>query len=167
MTTRIRRVLEIWASLLALSSRQAAARGTCLTAHLAPGPAASRRLHRRHRSDVKTGDLQPATSPAASQPVNPKVNAILDDTEKAGKEFHTIKADVEFVEYQTTFEEKKTFPGAIYFDKPAPEADARFRIHFDSIRNNAGDRVRADRDVSFFPDRDGRWLITRDGDITQ
>jgi hypothetical protein len=107
---------------------------------------------------------QPATSPT-TRPVDPAVNAILDDTEKAGREFHTIKGDVEFTEEQTLFAELKTFYGQIYFDKPAPDKDGRFRIHFDFIKDRA--KVRADRDVSFFADREGRWLITRDGDIKQ
>jgi hypothetical protein len=106
-----------------------------------------------------------AASQAASQPVAPAVEAILDDTEKAGKQFHTIKGDVEFLEEQTLFAEQKTFYGAIYFDKPAPQTDARFRIHFDLVKDRA--KVKTDRDVSFFADREGRWLITRDGDIKQ
>jgi hypothetical protein len=171
MTIRTLLVLATWTTLLSLSPRQAAAQEgpasqpTSRPAAAASRPAASQAATSQATSKPATS--QPASSQAASQPVDPAVNAILDDTEKAGKEFHTIKGDVAFVENQTLFQEKKTFLGAIYFDKPTPEADARFRIHFDFIRNNAGARVRADRDVSFYADRDGRWLITRDGDIKQ
>ncbi len=118
---------------------------------------------------------QPASKPAASMPtsqaasaaakVDPAVETILDDTQKAGSEVHTIKADVEFVEEQTLFAELKTFYGTIAYDKPVGAKDARFRIHFDFVKDTA--KVKADRDVSFFADREGRWLISRDGDVKQ
>lgn len=118
---------------------------------------------------------QPATGPAATSPasqpatsqaaVDPVVDRILDETEQAGKLFGTLKADVEFVEEQLLFAEKKTFLGNIYYQKAPQDKDTRFRIHFDFIRGRA--KVKADRDVSFFSDREGRWLVTRDGDIKQ
>lgn len=157
MTIRIPAATTIVAGLILLALAQAAmAQPAATKPATAPRPATAPATSR---------PATQAVSQPASQPVDPAVEAILDDTERAGKEFHTIQGDVEFVEVQTLFDEKKTFLGQIYFDKPAPDKDARFRIHFDSIKDRA--KVKADRDVSFFADREGRWLITRDGDIKQ
>jgi outer membrane lipoprotein-sorting protein len=115
---------------------------------------------------------KPAAEPAATQSVaatqpaavDPAVEKLLDEMEAAGKKFHTLSARLEYTEVEVLFGDRTTFLGKIYYEKdPAGKAPARFRIHFDKVKHGQRQlETSADRDVAFFPDGKGQWLITRD-----
>ena len=168
MTIRTLLVLATWTTLLAVSARQAAAqRNLPRSPFRGRGrvwpPASQAAL----AGDVKTGHVAArhvAGGLAAGRPGG-ECHPGRHGEGRQGIPHHQGRRGVR--------REPDALPGerrpssAPSISTSPPEADARFRIHFDFIRNNAGDHVRADRDVSFFADRDGRWLITRDGDIKQ
>jgi len=112
----------------------------------------------------------PTTAPApAAAPLHPAVEKALNALEAAGKspKHAALKADVRYAEEEMLFEDVTVMTGQVYYHKdPGGKVPARFRIHFDRIRQGRRG-VKADRDYAFYTDATGQWLVSRNADIKQ
>jgi hypothetical protein len=110
----------------------------------------------------------PATAPAsasppASPPVSDDVRRILDQQAAAREKYKTLRADldVEVVDRRVGDSERRT--GWVVYEKADDGRAPRFRIHFDTLRQGDGARLKMVLDWAF----DGHWLTKADTSLRQ
>ena len=107
----------------------------------------------------------PATAPAATQPaevekVDPAAKKILDALEAAGLKHQTIRTDVNYEVKNPSLGDTETRTGYVQYQKNDPKDFTRFRIHFGTLEQSGGPRVKEEMDYAFGPDKDGtQWMI--------
>ena len=98
---------------------------------------------------------QPTTTTAPCEPVDPAVMKILKDQEATAGKYTTIRADikVQVVDRRVGDSEKKT-GWVVYQRAQGGQRAARFRAHFDTLKQGQGPSRKEVVDWSF----DGYWL---------
>ena len=108
-----------------------------------------------------------ATAPAAaaatqaSQPaVDPAAKKILDALQAAGLKHKTIFcSDLNYEVQNPTLGDTEIRTGYVKYQKNDPKDFTRFRVHFDTLQQNDGPRVKEEKDYAFGPDKDGtQWM---------
>lgn len=116
---------------------------------------------------TKPATTRPATTPATSTApaVDPAAMKILDALEQAGEKYPTIRADVVLVETDRMLGENTTRTGWFAYQKPdeSKKLPARFRIAFETLKQDDEKRIRAREDYAF----DGTWLTVAKHKIKQ
>ena len=105
----------------------------------------------------------PATTPAAtqaSQPaVDPAAKKILDALEAAGLKHKTIRSDLNYQVTNPALGDTEIRTGYVMYQKNAPKDFTRFRVHFETLQQNDGPRLKELKDYAFGPDTDGtQWM---------
>jgi len=110
----------------------------------------------------------PATAPAATQAadvdkVDPAAKKILDALEAAGLKHKTIRTDLNYEVTNPSLGDTETRTGYVQYQKNDPKDFTRFRIHFDTLQQSDGPRVKELKDYAFGPDKDGtQWMSIAD-----
>ena len=101
------------------------------------------------------GAASPTTQPAATAPVvDPAAWKLLQAVEAAGDKVATIRADLNYLVVNPTLGDREVRTGHVVYQKAAGKTPAKFRIHFETLRQGRGRTIRARVDYAF----DGRWL---------
>ena len=108
---------------------------------------------------------RPRSAPAAGtpKPVDPAVMAILNRLEGASAKHPRLEADLEYRVDMLQLGDSEQRDGRVYYQGPGKETAAKFRIHFDTLRQGGGPRVADEIDYVF----DGAWLTVRKKRIKQ
>lgn len=97
----------------------------------------------------------PTTTQAASAPaVDPEVLKILDELEAAGRKFPAIRADVEHKTTNAELGLTEEHTGWVAYQAGGEKRPPKFRIHFETLRQNDGPKRRRRVDYAF----DGKLL---------
>ncbi len=114
---------------------------------------------------VKNRTTQPTTQPTTTSApaVDPAVMAILKRLEAAGEKYPNITADIDFKVDMLQTGDSEERAGKVYYQGPGEKAPAKFRIHFDTLRQGTGPRIKDVVDYAF----DGAWLTVRKERIKQ
>ena len=105
------------------------------------------------------------TNPTQTSPAGKTVRTILDQLEKAGKKYSAIRADLEYVVVNRKLGDSETRTGWIAYKSAATDnqSPAMFRIHFETLRQEGGPKIRDRVDYAF----DGKWLTVKKHRIKQ
>jgi len=112
---------------------------------------------------------RPATAPATmptttSAPAHdPAVVRLLDDLEKAGEKHATLRADIDYHVEMRQIGDSETRSGYVVCQIQTPESPAKFRVHFDTLRQGGGPEFADKVDYAF----DGMWLTAKKHRIKQ
>jgi len=121
----------------------------------APRPAgASRPASRR---------AAPATATAQAEKTDPAVMAILNRLEGAQAKFPRIRANLDYLVELVQVGDTERRTGYVQYEGPAQDGPAKFRIHFDTLRQGKGVKTRRVVDYAF----DGEWLTERKEKVKQ
>ncbi len=104
----------------------------------------------------------PATAPAA-ETINPAAMKILKRLEAAAEKYPRLTADLDYHVEMLQLADTEHRTGKVYYQAAAGKEPAKFRIHFDTLRQ--GDGVKAKRVVDYV--FDGAWLTVRKERIKQ
>jgi outer membrane lipoprotein-sorting protein len=109
--------------------------------------------------DVPEPAAEKAAKPAGpvANPTNAAAKAILDRLEKAGKNYATLRTDVEYEVVNRMTGEKEQRNGWVAYQKETKDQPAKFRVHFDTLRLEDGPTTQNMVDYIF----DGRF-VTKD-----
>lgn len=104
----------------------------------------------------------PAGTPASGPAVDPAARKVLDLLQAAGVANKTIIANkLVYVVYDPALGDKTTRTGYVKYRRDSEKDFTRFRIHFDTVQINKGDRVIEREDYALAPDNDGtQWMVT-------
>jgi len=97
---------------------------------------------------------KPTTTTASSEPLDPAVVKILRDQEYAADKYATIRADVDFKVVDRRIGDSETRTGWVVYQKGRQGEKAKFRAHFDTLRQGEGANRKEVVDWAF----DGYWL---------
>ena len=103
------------------------------------------------------------TTTASAPVVDPKVMAILERLEAAGGKYPNITAELDSKVDMLQTGDSESRIGKVYYQGPGEETPAKFRIHFDTLRQGEGPKVKDVVDYAF----DGAWLTVRKERIKQ
>jgi protocatechuate 3,4-dioxygenase beta subunit/outer membrane lipoprotein-sorting protein len=103
------------------------------------------------------------TTTASAPAVDPKVMAILKRLEAAGGKYPNITADIDFKVDMLQTGDTESRTGKVYYQGPGEKEPAKFRIHFDTLRQGTGPKIKDVVDYAF----DGAWLTVRKERIKQ
>lgn len=107
-------------------------------------------------ASIPTAASEPASAPAPDA----AALKILDSLEQAGLKHKTIQADIDYTVVAGSWGDKEIRTGYVLYAKSAPDADASFRIHFNTLRQGEGAKIRELVDYAFTRDEGGtQWLI--------
>jgi len=104
-----------------------------------------------------------ATAPAPPEPVDPAAMEILRRLEQAGEKYPNIVADLKYRELLRQYGDVEDRTGKVYFQAARGDAPAKFRVHFDYLRQGNGPRTRYPEDYVF----DGQWFTIRKQRVKQ
>ena len=96
------------------------------------------------------GKVPPATRPA----VDPAARKILDSLEKAGDQYPTVAADINYRVDDRMTRDTETRTGAVKYRKETKKKPAKFYIRFDTLRQGKGRPIKDKIEYGF----DGLWL---------
>lgn len=94
---------------------------------------------------------RPATGAAG---LSARTRSLLDQLEKAGREYPAIRADIDYKVVNPKLGDSESRTGWIAYQRGGQKQPARFRVHFDTLRQGEGRTVKDQLDYAF----DGRWL---------
>jgi hypothetical protein len=95
--------------------------------------------------------------------VDPAAKKILDALEAAGLKHKTIRTDLNYEVMNPTLGDTETRTGYVQYQKNDPKDFTRFRIHFGTLQQSDGPRVKEEKDYAFGPDKDGtQWMSIAD-----
>ena len=95
-------------------------------------------------------DTQPASRPA----VDAKAKALLDRLERAGENYTTIRADIDYTVVLVKLGDTEQRTGYVAYQKKTAKTPTKFRVHFDTLRQGGGAKLKEVVDYAF----DGMWL---------
>jgi len=96
----------------------------------------------------------PKAPPATAPAVGPAERKILQDLEKAGEKFRTIRADIDYRVDIRTLGDSEQRTGWVAYQKRDANSPSRFRVTFETLRQGTGRKIKAQVDYAF----DGQWL---------
>ena len=94
---------------------------------------------------------RPATGAAG---LSGQTRSLLDQLEKAGRKYPAIRADIDYEVVNPKLGDSESRTGWIAYQRGDQKQPARFRVHFDTLRQGEGRSVKDQLDYAF----DGRWL---------
>ena len=103
------------------------------------------------------------TTTASAPAVGAAVTAILKRLEAAGDKYPNITAGIDFNVDMPQTGDTESRTGRVYYQGPGEKTPAKFRIHFDTLRQGTGPRIKDVVDYAF----DGAWLTVRKERIKQ
>ncbi|MDY7009729.1 MAG: S41 family peptidase [Planctomycetota bacterium] len=95
--------------------------------------------------------------------VDPAVMAILKRLESAGDKYPNITAKIDLKVDMLQIGDTENKTGKVYYQGPGEKEPAKFRIHFDTLRQGTGPKIKDVVDYAF----DGEWLTERKERIKQ
>ncbi len=97
-----------------------------------------------------------ATTKPATGAADPsaRIRKLLVQQEEAGRKYPAIRADVDFEVVNPKLGDSETRTGWIAYHRGNEKESAKFRVHFDTLRQGKGRTVKDQLDYAF----DGRWL---------
>lgn len=106
---------------------------------------------------------RPAATATSAPAIDPAAMKILTDQEAAGRKYSTIKADLtmRLVDRRVGDIEERT--GWLAYQRAEGASGAKFRIHFDTLKQDKGRRIKQELDWAF----DGNWLTRADPAVKQ
>jgi len=106
-----------------------------------------------------------ASAPASAAAIDPAAMKLLQRLEAAGKKFPNITANIDYVVDLVQAGDKERRTGKVYYQAadPTKNRPACFRIHFDTLSQSGGPRIKNVVDYVF----DGAWLTVRKERIKQ
>ncbi len=105
-------------------------------------------------AQTKPASRPPTTTRPSTAAADPAVMKILKDLEAAGEKYATIRGDVtmEIVDHLTGDSEERS--GWLAYQQQTAKTPAKFRIHFDTLRQGAGRAIKNKLDYAF----DGHYM---------
>lgn len=91
----------------------------------------------------------PTSRPTSAPAVDKKVLDILNKLQAAGDKHKTIQADIVYTVTDPKVGEEETRNGYTFYQKEAASAPAKFRIHFDTLKQGDGARIKEVVDYAF------------------
>ncbi|MCK4625862.1 MAG: outer membrane lipoprotein carrier protein LolA, partial [Phycisphaerae bacterium] len=116
----------------------------------------------QHLYKHRKAATQPTTTTSAPA-VDPKVMAILKRLEAAGDKYPNITAKIDYKVDMLQTGDTESRTGKVYYQGPTEKESAKFRIHFDTLRQGKGPKIKDVVDYAF----DGEWLTVRKERIKQ
>ena len=114
-------------------------------------------------STITTTTASAPTKDQAGVDVSPKVLKILSQLEAAGRKYPNIEAKIDYHVDMPQTGDSETRTGKVFYQGAKGKNPAKFRIHFDTLRQGKGPRIRDRIDYAF----DGVWLTVRKERIRQ
>ena len=108
------------------------------------------------RPAATTQEAPTSASAPAADPVDPAALAILKRLEAAGRKYPTLRADVEYRRDAPRLGTREDRTGWVAFQNEQGKISARFRIHFETLRQDGGPKRIVRRDYAY---PGGRWLL--------
>ncbi len=96
-------------------------------------------------------EVESTTDPAG---LSPRTRDLLQKQEEAGRKYPAIRADISYEVVNPKLGDSETRVGWLTFHRGNEKQHARFRVHFDTLRQDEGRTVKDQLDYAF----DGRWL---------
>jgi hypothetical protein len=109
---------------------------------------------------------EPCSKPAATATapaVDPAAMKVLKRLEAAGSKHPNVAARLDYLVDMLQAGERERRAGTVYYQAARKDQPAKFRIHFDTLRQDDGPRIRNVVDYVF----DGAWLTVRKERIKQ
>ena len=103
------------------------------------------------------------TGKTSAPAVGPTVMAILKRLEAAGSKYPNITAGIDFKVDMLQTGDTEERAGKVYYQGLGEKESAKFRIHFDTLRQGTGPKIKDVVDYAF----DGTWLTVRKERIKQ
>lgn len=104
----------------------------------------------------RTSTTKTATTTSAPA-VSPKVSKILTLLEAAGRKYPNISAQIDYRVDMLQTGDTEARTGKVYYQGAGEKSPAKFRIHFETLRQGKGPKIRDVIDYAF----DGTWLTVR------
>ncbi len=111
---------------------------------------------------IQISTKKPDTTTSAPA-VDPAVMAILKRLEAAGEKYPNITANIDYKVDMLQTGDTESRTGRVYYQGPTEKTPAKFRIHFDTLRQGKGPKIKDVVDYAF----DGAWLTVRKERIKQ
>ena len=86
--------------------------------------------------------------------LSPRLRKLLDQQEEAGRKYPAVRADIIYEVVNPKLGDSETRTGWIAYHRSTEKAPARFRVHFDTLRQGESRPVKDQLDYAF----DGHWL---------
>ncbi len=115
------------------------------------------------KTPTATQSTSRPTTTISAPAVGPKVMAILKRLEAAGEKYPNITAKIDFKVDMLQTGDTESRTGKVYYQGPSEKESAKFRIHFDTLRQGKGPKIKYVVDYAY----DGEWLTERKERIKQ
>ena len=104
--------------------------------------------------------LSPATAAAPTPADAAKVLAAL---ERAGQDYHTLRADLEMIALLPALGDREHRTGWVAYRRGSADQSPKIRVHFETLRLGDGPNTRQREDYTF----DGRWAVEAKHSVKQ
>ncbi len=111
----------------------------------------------RAKGQMATTRLRPSPATAPAEKVDPAVMEVLQRLETARDKFPVVTADLDYHELLRELGDTEQRSGKVYYQSAAGDSPAKWRIHFRTLRQGDGPKIKNVEDYVF----DGQWLTIR------